>query len=92
MLIVDIPPDVRRLDQMQTWLADNDSLRHPNAAVYFPRTNVPDPLNHNRPRSHRRAAARSPVSRRAPTRSAACGRRRPAPMRGCATSTAWPTC
>ncbi len=51
MLIVDIPPAVTRLDLMQTWIADNDSLRHPNAAVYFPRTNIPDPLNLNRPRS-----------------------------------------
>jgi phage tail sheath protein FI len=51
MLIIDIPPDVTRLDQMQTWIADHDSLRHRNAAVYFPRTNIPDPLNQNRPRS-----------------------------------------
>ena len=51
MLIIDIPPSVTRLDLMQTWIADHDSLRHPNAAVYFPRTNVPDPLNQNRPRS-----------------------------------------
>ena len=51
MLIVDIPPAITRLDLMQTWIADNDSLRHPNAAVYFPRTNIPDPLNLNRPRS-----------------------------------------
>jgi phage tail sheath protein FI len=51
MIIVDIPPDVQRLDQMQTWLDDNGSLRHANAAVYFPRTNIPDRLNRNRPRS-----------------------------------------
>ncbi len=51
MLIVDIPPAITRLDLMQTWIADNDSLRHPNASVYFPRTNIPDPLNLNRPRS-----------------------------------------
>jgi hypothetical protein len=51
MIVVDVPPDVRRLDQMQTWLSDNESLRHPNGAVYFPRTNVPDRLNRNRPRS-----------------------------------------
>jgi phage tail sheath protein FI len=51
MLIVDISPNVTRLDQMETWLADNESLRHPNAVVYFPRTNVADPLNQNRPRS-----------------------------------------
>lgn len=51
MLIVDIPEEVRRLDQMQTWLTENESLRHRNAAVYFPRTNILDALNGNRPRS-----------------------------------------
>ncbi|MCB1391618.1 MULTISPECIES: phage tail sheath C-terminal domain-containing protein [unclassified Nitrobacter] len=50
MLIVDIPDTVRRLDQMQTWLTENESLRHPNAVVYFPRTNIVDTLNGNRPR------------------------------------------
>ena len=39
------------LDAMQTWLADNASLRHKNAAVYFPRTFAPDPVNGNRLRS-----------------------------------------
>jgi phage tail sheath protein FI len=51
MLLVDIPDTVRNLDQMQTWMNNNDSLRDPNAAVYFPRTMIPDPLNDNRPRS-----------------------------------------
>jgi uncharacterized protein len=51
MLLVDIPANVRTIDQMQTWMNDNDSLRSPNATVYFPRTLVPDPLNDNRPRS-----------------------------------------
>jgi phage tail sheath protein FI len=51
MLIIDIPPAVAELDQMQTWIADNDSLRDPDAAVYFPRASIPDPLNQNRPRS-----------------------------------------
>jgi hypothetical protein len=51
MLLVDVPENVRTLDQMQTWMSNNDSLRDPNAAVYFPRTLVPDPLNDNRPRS-----------------------------------------
>jgi uncharacterized protein len=36
---------------MQTWMAQNDSLRSRNAAVYFPRTFVPDPANGNRLRS-----------------------------------------
>jgi hypothetical protein len=51
MLLVDIAPGVTNLEQMQTWLGDNEGLRHPNAAVYFPRTNIPDRLNQNRPRS-----------------------------------------
>ena len=51
MLIIDIPDKIGRIDTMQTWLAANDSLRNANAAVYFPRTNVPDPLNQNRSRS-----------------------------------------
>ncbi len=51
MIIVDVGLDVQRLDQMQAWLADNEGLRHPNGAVYFPRTNVPDRLNRSRPRS-----------------------------------------
>ena len=68
------------IDQMQTWIDDNDSLRHPNAAVYFPRTLIPDPLNQNRPRSLASSGTiggfgRAPISR------AASGRRRPAPTR-----------
>jgi uncharacterized protein len=51
MLIVDIPASVSRVDLMQNWVVNNDSLRNANAAVYFPRTNIPDPLNQNMPRS-----------------------------------------
>jgi phage tail sheath protein FI len=52
MLIVDIPEaDAASLDAVQTWLAENEGLRDPNLAIYFPRTNIPDPLNRNRPRS-----------------------------------------
>jgi len=50
-LIVDIPATVNELDEMQTWLSQNDSLRHQNAAVYFPRPRIADPLNQNRLRS-----------------------------------------
>jgi phage tail sheath protein FI len=35
---------------METWMQDNDDLRDTNAAVYFPRIAIPDPLNENRPR------------------------------------------
>jgi len=51
MLLLDIPANVVRLDQMQAWLSANDSLRHPNAAVYFPRTRISDPLARGRMRS-----------------------------------------
>jgi hypothetical protein len=44
-LIVDIATSVADPDAMQTWLTDNAGLRHRNAAVYFPRVQVPDPLN-----------------------------------------------
>lgn len=50
MIIIDIPETVVSIDQMQTWLAGNESLRHPNSAVYYPRTFIPDPLNQNRQR------------------------------------------
>lgn len=51
MLLVDIPANVVRLDQMQTWLSDNVGLRHPNAVVYYPRTQVADPNARGRLRS-----------------------------------------
>jgi phage tail sheath protein FI len=50
-MIVDIPATVGDPPAMQSWMSTNDSLRHTNAAVYFPRTLVPDPLNDFRPRS-----------------------------------------
>ena len=50
-LLIDIPQLTATLDAMQTWLSQNDSLRSRDAAVYFPRTFVPDPVNGNRLRS-----------------------------------------
>ena len=50
-LLIDIKPSVTDLEAMQTWLLQNELLRHRNAAVYFPRTFIPDPLNQNRLRS-----------------------------------------
>ena len=43
-LIVDIAETVNTLDDMQTWLIDNATLRHRNAAVYFPRVRIADSL------------------------------------------------
>jgi len=51
-LIVDIPPTVTTPGTdgsgMTTWMTANDGLRHRNAAVYFPRVRVTDPLNEGR--------------------------------------------
>ena len=50
-LLIDVKESVASLEAMQTWLAQNDSLRDRNAAVYFPRTFVGDPVNDNRLRA-----------------------------------------
>jgi phage tail sheath protein FI len=50
-LIVDIPSNVNSIDAIQTWLTQNEGLRDRNAAVYFPRVRIADPLNQNRLRS-----------------------------------------
>ena len=50
-LLVDIPADVDDVPAMETWLNENGGLRHRNAAVWFPRVRVADPLNRNRLRS-----------------------------------------
>ncbi len=44
-LIVDIPPTINTKDKMLSWMETNDCLRHHNAAIYFPRLEIPDPLN-----------------------------------------------
>ena len=49
-LIVDIPSHVNTAAEMSAWMTANDGIRHPNAAVYFPRLVVPDPANEGRPR------------------------------------------
>jgi phage tail sheath protein FI len=50
-LIVDIPSTVVSPADMSAWMAANDSIRDRNAAVYFPRLSIPDPLNEGRPRN-----------------------------------------
>ena len=47
-MIVDIPKSVADIGGMQTWMTQNDSLRDTNAAAYFPRVLIPDPLNGSR--------------------------------------------
>jgi Bacteriophage tail sheath protein len=57
-LIVDPHKDTDMLDEplpkksLATWLpAHGDALRNRNAAMYFPRVDIPDPLNEGRPRT-----------------------------------------
>ncbi len=49
-LIVDIPDGVNDVQEVQDWL-DAANIRHKNAAVYFPRPHIPDPLMENRLKS-----------------------------------------
>jgi phage tail sheath protein FI len=50
-MIVDPHKDTDKLGQLTSWLTtDGDALRHRNAALYFPRVNIADPLNEGRPR------------------------------------------
>ncbi len=52
--ILDVPQPLNPRDEpteIETWLDANASLRHRNAALYFPRPEIPDPLNEFRLRS-----------------------------------------
>lgn len=44
-LLVDTPPNVDELAEITAWIGGNGTLRHRNAAMYYPRVKVPDPLN-----------------------------------------------
>lgn len=44
-LIIDIPSRINEVQEMKDWLEQNDTLRHRNTAVYFPRPRIADPLN-----------------------------------------------
>jgi phage tail sheath protein FI len=50
-LIIDPPSSIKTKDEMLRWMQANDGLRHRNAAIYFPRLEIPDPLNGNHPRN-----------------------------------------
>jgi phage tail sheath protein FI len=49
-LVVDVPDGVNDVQEVIDWL-DARNIRHRNAAVYFPRIRIPDPLNGNRLRT-----------------------------------------
>ncbi len=50
-LIIDIPEATNNLQDARDWLDDNALFRHRNAAAYFPRPRIPDPLNDYRLKS-----------------------------------------
>jgi phage tail sheath protein FI len=50
-MIVDIPADIDRIDEVKDWLDGNAQYRSTNAAVYFPRVRIPDPTDEFRLRS-----------------------------------------
>jgi Bacteriophage tail sheath protein len=50
-LIVDLPTSTDTLDEARQWLTDNASLRHKNAAAYFPAFLAADPLQNFRVRA-----------------------------------------
>ena len=49
--IMDAPNGEEQPVEIRAWLAGNDSLRDRNAALYYPRLRIPDPLNEFRLRS-----------------------------------------
>jgi phage tail sheath protein FI len=44
-LLVDTPNNIDEVQEIREWLEANANLRHKNAALYFPRVLVPDPLD-----------------------------------------------
>jgi phage tail sheath protein FI len=49
--IVELPAGTDTLEEARQWLSDNGSLRHKNAAAYFPHFLAPDPLQNFRTRA-----------------------------------------
>ncbi|NJP09675.1 MAG: phage tail sheath family protein [Leptolyngbyaceae cyanobacterium RU_5_1] len=43
--IMDTPPGIDEVQEIKDWLDTPARLRHKNAALYFPRVQIPDPLN-----------------------------------------------
>jgi len=49
--IVDTPNNINSIDDIQSWMLNNAGIRHRNLALYFPRVEIPDPLDNFRLRS-----------------------------------------
>lgn len=50
-MIMDIPSTINEVQEIKDWMDTHGSVRHKNAAVYFPRPRIPDPRNDYRLRS-----------------------------------------
>ncbi len=50
-LVMDTPTNIASVQKAKEWLEDNATLRHKNAAFYFPRVQIADPLDDFRLRS-----------------------------------------
>lgn len=55
--ILDLPATVDTLEEARAWLTANGGLRHRNAAAYFPRVRMADPLQANRLRAFANSGA-----------------------------------
>ncbi|MFW6174939.1 MAG: phage tail sheath family protein [Chloroflexota bacterium] len=49
--IMDTPNSITEPADIREWLSQNATLRHRNAALFYPRVRIPDPLDENRLRS-----------------------------------------
>ncbi len=49
--LMDTPRSVNEPARITSWLAANESPRHRNAALYYPRVKIPDPIDNSRLRS-----------------------------------------
>ena len=49
--LMDTPTGRDEVQEIKDWIEENAGLRHKNAALYFPRIEIPDPLNGYRLRS-----------------------------------------
>lgn len=50
-LLVDFPESKNTVDEIADWVDDNAGFKGTNTALFFPRVNVPDPLNEYRPKA-----------------------------------------
>jgi phage tail sheath protein FI len=50
-MIIDIPGSKDTVEEIKDWLAAHNGFRSKNAALYFPRVKIPDPVNEYRARS-----------------------------------------